>query len=65
MTKSLLDDPEHWRKRARETAAKAEVSWRPGIKERLLKVVEEYEAIARRAELNAAAQNSERGQRLG
>jgi hypothetical protein len=42
MTKSLLDDPEHWRKRALETTAKAEMSWRPEIKERLLKVAKEY-----------------------
>jgi hypothetical protein len=46
MTKSLLDDPEHWRKRALETTAKAEMSWRPDIKERLLEVAKECEAIA-------------------
>ena len=48
---SILDNAEHWRKRARQTADKAERSWTTESKQRLLKIAEEYEAIARRAEL--------------
>ena len=55
---SILDNPEHWRKRARQTAQKAEGSWTDETKQRLLKIAEEYEAIARRAEL--AEQTRER-----
>ncbi len=49
MIDRLLDNAEHWRKRARETLAKADLA-RPGVREKLLKVAKEYEAIAKRAE---------------
>jgi hypothetical protein len=48
---SILDDGEHWRMRARQTAHKAEMAWTTETKQRLLKIAEEYQAIARRAEL--------------
>lgn len=55
---SILDNAEHWRMRARQTARKAERAWTTETKQRLLKIAEEYEAIARRAEL--AEQTTER-----
>jgi hypothetical protein len=48
----FLDNAEHWRKRAKETLVKAETLSSPA-KERLLKVVKEYEELARRAELGS------------
>jgi hypothetical protein len=50
MTKSILDDASYWRKRARETMAKAAIAWKPEVRERLLRVANEYEEIALRAE---------------
>ncbi len=62
MSESLLDDAGHWRKRARETRAKAEMA-RPEAREKLLKVAREYEAIAERAEAKGDPLKSEIVQR--
>jgi hypothetical protein len=53
MTKSILDDAAYWRKRARETMAKAASTRKPEIREKLLRVANEYEEIALRAEQRA------------
>jgi predicted metal-dependent peptidase len=50
MTKSILDDASYWRKRAQETIAKAAIAWKPKVREGLLRVANEYEKIALRAE---------------
>jgi hypothetical protein len=53
MTKSILDDASYWRKRAQETMAKAASAWKPEVREELLRVANEYEKIALRAERSA------------
>ena len=45
-----LYDPGHWRKRAVATRAKAEVQANEGLRQKLLRVAEEYERLAERAE---------------
>ncbi len=50
MINNSWDAPEHWRKRARETVAKANSTSVAGAKEKLLKIADEYEEMARRAE---------------
>ena len=59
MVKSLLYDAAHWRKRAQQTIAKAQMTWEPESKEKLLKLAAEYMAIARRAELANKLQEHE------
>ena len=46
-------DAAYWRKRARGTMAKAAATYKQEVRERLLKVANEYEAIALRAERRA------------
>jgi hypothetical protein len=53
MTGSILDDAAYWRERARETMAKAAATYKPEVRERLLRVANEYEAIALQAERRA------------
>jgi molecular chaperone GrpE (heat shock protein) len=50
MSNSILLNPKHWRDRAEKTRAKADVSLRDDLKKRLLRVAEEYERLAQRAE---------------
>lgn len=57
--RSLLDDAEHWRKRAQETLAQAKMTWKPDAKEKLLEVAKEYDKIARRAEQRVDPLSSE------
>ena len=48
--KNPLYDPEHWQKRAEVTRAKAQVFADEGARQKLLRVAEEYERLAQRAE---------------
>ncbi len=50
MHERVLDNAEHWRKRARDTLAKAELAGTADTKARLIRVAKEYEDLARRAE---------------
>jgi hypothetical protein len=43
-------DPKHWRKRAEATRVKAQALADDGVRQRLLRVAEEYERLAQRAE---------------
>jgi hypothetical protein len=50
MSNSILLNPKHWHDRAEKTRAKADVILRDDLKKRLLRVAEEYERLAERAE---------------
>jgi hypothetical protein len=56
MSNSILLNPKHWRDRADKTRAKADVILRDDLKKRLLRVAEEYERLAQRAEHSSQQQ---------
>src|SRR5205823_10164734 len=43
---SILDDPKHWRERAKKSRAVAELLSDPGAKETMLRIAEDYERLA-------------------
>src|SRR5687767_14292467 len=53
------DDPAHWRNRAEQMRTLAEGATNPRAKKRMLKMAEEYEKLARRAEKRAAIRPSQ------
>jgi molecular chaperone GrpE (heat shock protein) len=50
MSNSILLNPKHWHNRAEKTRAKADVILRDDLKKKLLRVAEEYDRLAQRAE---------------
>ncbi len=42
----LLDDSDHWRKRAKEMRALAEIATKKDVKEALLRIASEYDGLA-------------------
>jgi hypothetical protein len=48
--KSKVSDPQHLRRRAKEARTLADVLTDPEAKRKMLKIVEEYETLATRAE---------------
>jgi predicted Rossmann-fold nucleotide-binding protein len=50
MAKVSMNDPKHWRERAEQARALADGLMEPEAKRRMLKLVEDYEEPARRAE---------------
>lgn len=58
MNANPLTDPKHWRKRADATRAKADVLADQSARQKLLRVADEYERLARRAEQLLTAQKS-------
>ena len=56
MNTNPLYDPKHWRKRADATRAKAGVLTDDGARQKLLRVAEEYDRLAQRAEQWVTAQ---------
>ena len=60
-TKNPLHDPDHWRKRAAQTRAKADMFAHPQSKVRLLRIAEEYDRLAERAEEQQTAGKQEAG----
>jgi hypothetical protein len=53
MPASFVNDPEHWRNRAKETRAIADKMNDPRAKEKMLKIVDYYERLAKQAEEQA------------
>jgi hypothetical protein len=51
--RSLLQDPKHWRARAAEARAVAELMDDPIAKSTMMNIAEEYEDLARRSEIRA------------
>jgi len=56
MNANPLHDPKHWRKRADATRAKAAAQADERARQKLLRVAEEYERLAQRAEQWLTAQ---------
>ncbi|MBV9562014.1 MAG: hypothetical protein JOY90_16450 [Bradyrhizobium sp.] len=48
--KKIVLDAKHWRERAKDAVAKAERTWNPRTREKLLRAAAQYEEIARRLE---------------
>jgi hypothetical protein len=57
----VLNDPAHWRQRAEEARAMAEVISDPGAKQTMLRVAAGYEEMARKAERRILTQPSSTG----
>jgi hypothetical protein len=55
----FLLNPKHWRDHFDETLAKAELARKPEVRDRLLKVAQEYQRLADRAELWRSLQSLE------
>jgi hypothetical protein len=50
-TGSAVRDPKHWRRRAAETRALAESIEDPNAREKMLRLAEDYEKLARKTAL--------------
>jgi hypothetical protein len=50
VAKVPINDPKHWRDRAEEARAVADEPTDPDSKRRMLRIAEDYEELARRAE---------------
>ena len=50
MAKVPINDPKHWRDRAEEARAHAEQMIDPDSKRKMLRIADDYEELARRAE---------------
>jgi hypothetical protein len=53
MSASILDDPEHWRQRAKEARSVAEQLTDPTSKAAMLRIAADYERIAEQAQVRA------------
>ena len=50
MAKVPINDPKYWRDRAEETRTRAEQMHDPNSRRRMLRIAEDYEELAKRAE---------------
>jgi hypothetical protein len=50
MAKVPINDPHHWRQRAEEARAVADELTDPDAKRRMLRIAQDYDELARRAE---------------
>jgi hypothetical protein len=53
MPASFINDPEHWRKRAKETRAIADKMNDPRAREKMLKIADDYDRLGKQAEERA------------
>jgi len=59
MAKVPINDPKHWRDRAEEARTLADELTDPDAKRRMLRIGDDYEELAKRAERRLAAKNRE------
>jgi predicted Rossmann-fold nucleotide-binding protein len=57
MAKVPINDPKHWRDRAEEARTVADEMTDPDSKRKMLRIADDYEELARRAEKRLAAKN--------
>jgi hypothetical protein len=50
----LIDDPQHWRRRAEQARAAAATEVKPQIRHRLQRMAKNYDGVAERAEKRAS-----------
>jgi hypothetical protein len=55
--RSFLNDPEHWRDRAQEAHTRADQLDDPQSKSAMLRIAQDYELLAKRAEARASGQS--------
>jgi hypothetical protein len=60
MAKVPINDPKHWRERAEETRTVADEVTDPDSKRKMLRIAEDYEELARRAEKRLRATQIQR-----
>ncbi len=54
MSASFINDPKHWRERAEQMRTIAEETHNPLAKETMLRIAQDYEHLAQRAEARLA-----------
>ena len=59
MAKVPINDPKHWRDRAEQARILADELTDPDAKRRMLRIADDYEELAKRAERRLAAKNRE------
>jgi predicted Rossmann-fold nucleotide-binding protein len=59
MAKVPINDPKHWRDRAEQARTLADELTDPDAKRRMLRIADDYEELAKRAERRLAAKNRE------
>jgi hypothetical protein len=57
VAKVPINDPKHWRERAEEARTVADELTDPDSKRRMLRIADDYEELAKRAEKRLAARN--------
>src|SRR5215468_5082502 len=62
MAKVPINDPKHWRERAEEARTVADQMSDPDSKRKMLRIAEDYEELARRAELRLKQQRQQQQQ---
>jgi len=61
MPKVPINDPKHWRERAEEARTVADELTDPDAKRKMLRIADDYEELARRAERRLKARGESQG----